>query len=153
LLICCSLKTLSDQFKSRIPICAVSARIARIASQAASLTSSKHGTDELPDALFKDMIKRGVSKVSTGLSLVQSLPGCFPFLPRLTLSQSPTLLRGNCTDRVQINVNSWCRDPYAESLSKGLASKPFPDAQEEATEAMAVACERFFHLFGSAGKA
>jgi fructose-bisphosphate aldolase class II len=53
----------------------------------------------------------------------------------------------------KINVNSWCRDPYVENLSQGLASKPFPEAQEEATEVFAKACERFFHLFGSAGKA
>ncbi|RSH85320.1 hypothetical protein EHS25_005127 [Saitozyma podzolica] len=89
------LQTLGDQFKGRIPTCA-------------------HGTDELPDSLFEDMIRRGVSK---------------------------------------INVNSWCRDPYAEALSKGLASKPFPDAQEEAIEVMAKNCERFFKLFNSAGRA
>lgn len=40
-----SLETLSKQFKGRIPICA-------------------HGTDEVPDAMFQEMIKRGVSKVS-----------------------------------------------------------------------------------------
>lgn len=89
------LETLSKQFKGRVPICA-------------------HGTDELPDSLFQEIIRRGVSK---------------------------------------INVNSWARDPYAEALAKGHASKPFPEATEEATEVFAQNCERFFKLFGSAGKA
>ncbi|KAK4688484.1 fructose-bisphosphate aldolase, class II, partial [Tremellales sp. Uapishka_1] len=73
-----------------------------------------HGTDELPDELFLECIKNGVTK---------------------------------------INVNSWCRDPYVEALSKGLASKPFPEATEDATEVFAKAAERFIKLFGSEGKA
>ncbi|XP_006456615.1 hypothetical protein AGABI2DRAFT_211680 [Agaricus bisporus var. bisporus H97] len=73
-----------------------------------------HGTDELPDELFRECIKNGVSK---------------------------------------INVNSWARDPYVKVLSEGLQTKAMPEAIEEATEAFAAACERFFRLFGSAGKA
>ncbi|EKM76259.1 hypothetical protein AGABI1DRAFT_78657 [Agaricus bisporus var. burnettii JB137-S8] len=73
-----------------------------------------HGTDELPDELFRECIKNGVSK---------------------------------------INVNSWARDPYVQVLSEGLKTKAMPEAIEEATEAFAAACERFFRLFGSAGKA
>ena len=56
-------------------------------------------------------------------------------------------------DSAQINVNSWCRDPYVEALHTGLASKPFPEAQEDATEVFAKNCEKFFKLFGSEGKA
>jgi len=89
------LETLSKQFKGRIPICA-------------------HGTDEVPDVMFQEMIKRGVSK---------------------------------------INVNSWCRDPYAKALGEGLTSKPFPEATEEATDVFVENCMRFFKLFGSEGKA
>jgi fructose-bisphosphate aldolase class II len=59
----------------------------------------------------------------------------------------------DCSCHSQINVNSWCRDPYAAALSAGLASKPFPDAQEEATEVMAKNCEKWFKMFGSEGKA
>ncbi|KAK0473573.1 aldolase [Armillaria novae-zelandiae] len=73
-----------------------------------------HGTDELPDELFKECVKSGVSK---------------------------------------FNVNSWGRDPYVESLTAGLKSKPFPDAVEEATEVFAKVCDRFFVLFDSVGKA
>ncbi|KAF8057611.1 ketose-bisphosphate aldolase [Lyophyllum atratum] len=73
-----------------------------------------HGTDELPDELFLECIKNGVSK---------------------------------------INVNSWARDPYAKTLGESLLTQPFPEAQEAATEAFAAVCERFFTLFGSAGKA
>ncbi|KAF5375940.1 hypothetical protein D9615_008273 [Tricholomella constricta] len=85
------LQDLNKVFKSKVPICL-------------------HGTDELPDALFVECIKNGVSK-------------------------------------------SWARDPYAKALGEGLLAKPFPEAQEAATEAFAAACERFFTLFGSVGKA
>lgn len=51
------LETLSKQFKGRIPIWWV--RVGR-----AALTDSAHGTDELPEELFREMIRRGVSKVS-----------------------------------------------------------------------------------------
>lgn len=53
----------------------------------------------------------------------------------------------------QININSWGRNPYAKHLGESLLSKPFPDAVEEATEVFAKVCDRFFTLFGSAGKA
>ncbi|KAF4622342.1 hypothetical protein D9613_009290 [Agrocybe pediades] len=86
------LKDLHAEFKGKVPLCL-------------------HGTDELPDSLFKECIKNGV------------------------------------------NINSWGRDVYAKTLGEGLLSKPFPDAQEDATEAFAKQCERFFRLFGSAGKA
>ncbi|KAF8907037.1 aldolase [Gymnopilus junonius] len=89
------LKDLHAEFKSKIPLCL-------------------HGTDELPDSLFLECIKNGVSKV---------------------------------------NVNSWGRDPYAKTLGEGLLSKPFPDAVESATEIFMKSCDRFFKLFGSAGKA
>ncbi|PPQ68903.1 hypothetical protein CVT26_001840 [Gymnopilus dilepis] len=89
------LKDLHAQFKGKTPLCL-------------------HGTDEIPDSLFVECIKNGVSK---------------------------------------INVNSWCRDPYAKALGEGLLSKPFPQAVEDATEVFAKNCDRFFTLFGSAGKA
>ncbi|KAI0351448.1 aldolase [Trametes cingulata] len=89
------LKDLQATFKGSIPLCL-------------------HGTDELPDELFKECIKNGISK---------------------------------------ININSWGRDPYAKKLAEGLQSKPFPDAVEEATKVFEDVCERFFKLFGSAGRA
>ncbi|RDX46531.1 aldolase [Lentinus brumalis] len=89
------LKDLQKTFKGSVPLCL-------------------HGTDELPDGLFRECIKNGISK---------------------------------------ININSWGRDVYAKRLSEALASKPFPDAVEDATQAFEAVCERFFHLFGSAGKA
>ncbi|KIM44204.1 hypothetical protein M413DRAFT_443233 [Hebeloma cylindrosporum] len=89
------LKDLHAEFQGKVPICL-------------------HGTDEIPDSLFVECIKNGVSK---------------------------------------INVNSWARDPYAKSLGERLLSGPFPEAVEEATETFAKVCDRFFTLFGSAGKA
>ncbi|TFK45310.1 aldolase [Heliocybe sulcata] len=89
------LQHLGDTFEGTVPICL-------------------HGTDELPDALFQECIKNGVSK---------------------------------------INVNSWARDPYAKVLGEALLTKPFPDAVDEATEVFAAVCERFYRLFGSAGRA
>ncbi|WVW80802.1 hypothetical protein I302_102789 [Kwoniella bestiolae CBS 10118] len=90
------LKDLQQRFKGRIPyLCA-------------------HGTDELPDELFTDLVKSGVSK---------------------------------------FNINSWARDPYVETYSQALASKAFPDAEEEAVEAFAKVCDRFMNLLGSSGKA
>ncbi|KAG6844994.1 hypothetical protein H0H87_001937, partial [Tephrocybe sp. NHM501043] len=53
----------------------------------------------------------------------------------------------------KINVNSWARDPYVRTFGESLSAKSFPDAQEAATEEFAAVCERFFYLFGSAGKA
>ncbi|KAF9467684.1 ketose-bisphosphate aldolase [Collybia nuda] len=89
------LKDLKKVFYGKVPICL-------------------HGTDELPDTLFLECIRNGVSK---------------------------------------ININSWGRDVYAKRLGESLLSKPFPDAVEEATEVFANSCDRFFRLFGSAGKA
>lgn len=65
----------------------------------------------------------------------------------------PSQRTGNTYPSWQINVNSWARDPYVKVLSEGLKTKAMPEAIEEATEAFAAACERFFRLFGSAGKA
>jgi fructose-bisphosphate aldolase, class II len=109
---CFSLKELRKTFQGEVPICL-------------------HGTDELPDSLFVECIKNGVSKV------------------RILLSNSHSLYRSHC----QINVNSWARDPYVKKLTDGLQTMPFPDAVEEATEAFAKVCERFFILFGSSGRA
>ncbi|KAI0775508.1 aldolase [Trametes elegans] len=53
----------------------------------------------------------------------------------------------------KININSWGRDPYAKILAEGLQTKPFPDAVQDATKVFEDVCERFFTLFGSAGKA
>ncbi|RDB21929.1 putative fructose-bisphosphate aldolase [Hypsizygus marmoreus] len=53
----------------------------------------------------------------------------------------------------KININSWGRDPYARKLGEELLAEPFPTAVEDATEVFARVCERFFALFGSAGKA
>ncbi|KAI0770418.1 aldolase [Fomes fomentarius] len=89
------LKDLQTAFKGSVPLCL-------------------HGTDELPDELFVECIKNGISK---------------------------------------ININSWGRDPYARRLAEALQSKPFPDAVEDATKVFEDVCERFFHLFGSGGKA
>ncbi|KIK57444.1 hypothetical protein GYMLUDRAFT_46326 [Collybiopsis luxurians FD-317 M1] len=73
-----------------------------------------HGTDGLPDELFKECIANGISK---------------------------------------FNINSWARDPYLETFTASIQSKPFPDAIEEATEVFAKSCDRFMELFGSKGKA
>ncbi|KAG6828959.1 hypothetical protein H0H92_006186 [Tricholoma furcatifolium] len=54
---------------------------------------------------------------------------------------------------LKVNVNSWARDPYVQTLRESLSTKSFPDAQEAATEAFAAVCARFFILFGSVGKA
>lgn len=53
----------------------------------------------------------------------------------------------------KFNVNSWCRDKATEVYGKGFPDTPFPDVQEEATEAFAAECERFMKLLGSSGKA
>lgn len=53
----------------------------------------------------------------------------------------------------QINVNSWARDPYVQSLTEGLKTKPFPEAVDDATEVFTAVCVRFIELFGSRGKA
>ncbi|KAG6867924.1 hypothetical protein C0993_009518 [Termitomyces sp. T159_Od127] len=50
-------------------------------------------------------------------------------------------------------MKGWARDPYAKTLGESLLTNSFPEAQEAATEAFANVCERFFTLFGSAGKA
>ncbi|KAI0629862.1 aldolase [Trametes polyzona] len=73
-----------------------------------------HGTDSLPDELFRECIRNGISK---------------------------------------ININGWGRDPYAKKLAEGLLTKPFPDAVDDAVEVFEEVCEKFFKLFGSAGKA
>ncbi|KAL7422850.1 hypothetical protein Q5752_002146 [Cryptotrichosporon argae] len=90
------LKDLQQRFKGRVPYICL------------------HGTDALPDALFRECIENGVTK---------------------------------------INVNSWCRDKYAETLSKSLATKPFPDAVDDAMAAFQKEAERMIVLFGSSGKA
>ncbi|CAO1632904.1 unnamed protein product [Jaminaea pallidilutea] len=73
-----------------------------------------HGTDDLPDELFKDCIRRGC---------------------------------------VKMNVNSWCRDPQVASWTQNMGSKGLPDVYDEGMDAFGKAATRFFHLFGSAGKA
>lgn len=73
--------------------------------------------------------------------------------PRSAQPDSPLSIRAEICLNPQINVNSWVRDPYAKALSEGLATKPFPDAQEDATEVFAQHCEKWFKIFGSAGKA
>lgn len=66
-------------------------------------------------------------------------------------------LSGARTDQkgsiIQINVNSWAREPYVKTLAEGLQSKPLPDAIEDATKAFEDVCVRLFEVFGSAGKA
>jgi fructose-bisphosphate aldolase class II len=54
---------------------------------------------------------------------------------------------------IKFNVNSWCRDKVADTFGAKFPDTPFPDVQEEATEAFAAECERFMKLLGSAGKA
>jgi len=74
-----------------------------------------HGTDELPDSLFQECVKNGVTKM---------------------------------------NLNSWMRDPYMTTVKDALiAGKPLPDVHTLGVKAFADAAERFFTLFGSAGKA
>ncbi|KZO92031.1 aldolase [Calocera viscosa TUFC12733] len=74
-----------------------------------------HGTDELPDSLFAESIKNGVTKM---------------------------------------NMNSWMRDPYIAAYKQALIDgKPLPDVHTLGVKAFADAAERFFTLFGSAGKA
>jgi fructose-bisphosphate aldolase class II len=53
----------------------------------------------------------------------------------------------------QFNVNSWCRDKATHVYGAKFPETPFPDVQEEATEAFAAECERFMKLLGSSGKA
>jgi fructose-bisphosphate aldolase class II len=108
-----SLKGLQSRFEGRTPYICL------------------HGTDELPDELFKECIKNGVTKVCEEQTYCKD-----------------TLNRPN-----KINVNSWIRDPYVQALTKALVTKPFPEATEEATEVFAKTTERFLTLFGSAGKA
>lgn len=92
-----------------------------------------HGTDELPDELFTRCIDAGATKVS--LAVVTR-----------RVSWLNTF--------AQINVNSWCRDPMTARLAEGLAAgEPLPDIYEACTETYAKACERFFTLFRSAGRA
>lgn len=108
----CSIRDLRKTFKGRgIPLCL-------------------HGTDQLPDELFRECISSGISKVL------------------ITLRDMATALIFH-----QFNINSWARDPYVQSLTAGLQSKPFPEAVEDATEVFAKQCDRFLVLFGSAGKA
>lgn len=55
---------------------------------------------------------------------------------------------------LQINVNSWGRDPTMSRIADGLAKQePLPDVYEAATEVFAKACDRFFELLGSKGQA
>ncbi len=88
--------------------------------------------DENSDKLFLECLKNGMTKVS----------------PSGYLSRCKVKL----TEVIQVNINSWARDPYNETLSKGIVSKGFPDAVEDAVEAFAVQVERFIKLLGSAGK-
>ncbi|KAF8654832.1 hypothetical protein AX16_003352 [Volvariella volvacea WC 439] len=110
------LEALHETFRGKVPLCL-------------------HGTDDLPDELFKECIKNGISKV------IDSNPHIC------------ALLNPSISGQNQININSWGRDPYAKALSEGLKTKSFPEAVEEATEVLAKICERFFELFGSTGKA
>lgn len=73
-----------------------------------------HGTDDLPDELFKDCVKRGA---------------------------------------VKINVNSWARDPQVEYWAKHLGKDGLPEVYDGGMKEFEKVCERFFDLFGSAGKA
>lgn len=50
-------------------------------------------------------------------------------------------------------MNSWCRDKATHVYGEKFPETPFPDVQEEATEAFAAECERFMKLLGSSGKA
>jgi len=73
-----------------------------------------HGTDQLPDSLFAECIKNGVTKM---------------------------------------NMNSWMRDPYMESVAKNILHIPLPEVHHEGIKAFAAAGTRFMTLFGCAGKA
>lgn len=99
-----------------------------------------HGTDDLPDSLFQECIALKCTKVRSNASLVIDPP------PRLvSFFDMPCL---------QINVNSWVRDPYMDQIRDGLiAEKPLPDIYEAATEAGAQASERMFRVYGCVNKA
>lgn len=86
-------------------------------------------TDELPDSLFQAIVKTGVTKVCRGGKSASSF----------------------ADDK--FNVNSWCRDKATHVYGAKFPETPFPDVQEEATEAFAAECERFMKLLGSSGKA
>ncbi|CAO1636968.1 unnamed protein product [Sympodiomycopsis kandeliae] len=53
----------------------------------------------------------------------------------------------------KMNMNSWTRDPQVDSWIKNLPTKGLPDVYEEGMEIFIKSIERFFILFGSAGKA
>lgn len=53
----------------------------------------------------------------------------------------------------KVNINSWLRDAYVKDLAKGLATKTFPEAMDDAIAAYQQAAERFCDVFGSTGKA
>ncbi|THU80438.1 aldolase [Dendrothele bispora CBS 962.96] len=109
------LKALHDKFKGRIPLCL-------------------HGTDELPDELFKECIKNGVSKLNVN-SWARD-----PYIASLSSSLSPPSPMPPTQNHISPNY------PYH-------SKKPFPDAIEEATEVFAGVCERMMKVFGSVGKA
>jgi len=53
----------------------------------------------------------------------------------------------------KVNVNSWLRDAYVAALEKGLQTKTFPEAIDDAIAAMVKEAERFADVLGSTGKA
>jgi fructose-bisphosphate aldolase, class II len=96
-----------------------------------------HGTDELPDQLWKDCVKAGARKVR--LHSEQDSTRAFPDFFFLIY---------------QFNINSWARDPTMARIASGLAKdEPLPDIYEAATEVYAGVCEKFFDLLGSRGRA
>lgn len=98
-----------------------------------------HGTDGLPDQLWKDCVKAGARKVRSFALLVPP--------SRLTDPRSPF-------HALQFNINSWARDPTMKHIETSLVNGvPLPQIYDEASDVFSGVCERFFTLLGSAGKA
>lgn len=143
-----------------------------------ALQLALHGTDELPDDLFRASVRAGARKVRERETLwsfaradawCPSRTRCFSLrvhakspasatvarcLIAFVRQPISTLLSPRLGPAPQINVNSWGRDPTLERIAHGISShEPLPDTYEAATETFAGVCERFFALFGSKGMA
>ncbi|KAF8642449.1 hypothetical protein AX16_009489 [Volvariella volvacea WC 439] len=103
-----------------------------------------HGPYDHPIVLRQDVTKK----------LKETFKGSVP----LTLHGATDLPADILKDCVRsgfskINVNRYTRRIYANTLATEMRDKNLPDAIENATEILAGECDKYFKLFGSAGKA